>query len=207
VYKLYPSLVLGFHGCDEKVAEKILANKETLQPSEKEYDWLGHGSYFWENSPERAMEWAKDRKRRGSISKPAVLGAVIALGRCLDLIEAHSLRLLQEHHDAMQETYRVAGKEDQIPRNRRAKGSKDLLNRQLDCAVIEYMHSQIKEQYENGSKIPPFDSARGAFFEGDELYSTSGFKEKNHIQICVRNPNCIKGFFRPRDLDKKHSTV
>lgn len=207
MYKLYPSLVLGFHGCDHDVAEKVLANKEPLQPSEKKHDWLGHGSYFWENSSERAMDWAKDGKRRGSISKPAVVGAVIALGRCLDLIEAHSLRLLQEHYDAMLETYRVAGKVDQVPLNRPTKGSKDLLNRQLDCAVIEYMHSQIEEQYENGSKIPPFDSARGAFFEGDELYPTSGFKEKNHIQICVRNPNCIKGFFRPRDLDKKHSAV
>jgi len=27
----------------------------------------------------------------------------------------------------------------------------------------------------------------------------AGFKEKNHIQICVRNRNCIKGYFLPRE--------
>ena len=40
-----------------------------------------------------------------------------------------------------------------------------------------------------------FDSARGVFVEGEALYPNAGFNEKNHIQICIRNPNCIKGFF------------
>ncbi len=26
---------------------------------------------------------------------------------------------------------------------------------------------------------------------------TAGFYTKNHIQLCVRNPDCIKGYFRP----------
>ena len=47
---------------------------------------------------------------------------------------------------------------------------------------------------------PAFDSIRGVFFEGDELYPGAGFKEKDHIQICIRNPNCIKGYFLPREL-------
>lgn len=33
------------------------------------------------------------------------------------------------------------------------------------------------------------------------LYPEAGFTEKNHIQICIRNPNCIKSFFLPRELD------
>ena len=48
---------------------------------------------------------------------------------------------------------------------------------------------------------PPFDSVRGVFFEGENLYPNAGFKAKNHIQVCVRNPNCIKGFFRVREQD------
>ena len=35
------------------------------------------------------------------------------------------------------------------------------------------------------------------FTEGAELYRASGFRAKNHIQLCVRNPNCIKGYFHP----------
>ncbi len=33
------------------------------------------------------------------------------------------------------------------------------------------------------------------------LYPEAGLTEKNHIQICIRNPNCIKSFFLPRELD------
>ena len=32
----------------------------------------------------------------------------------------------------------------------------------------------------------------------------AGFAEKNHIQICVCNPNCIKGYFLPREIDMKY---
>lgn len=44
----------------------------------------------------------------------------------------------------------------------------------------------------------PFDSVRAAFIEGDTIYPGAGFNEKTHIQICIINPDCIKGFFLPR---------
>jgi len=47
-------------------------------------------------------------------------------------------------------------------------------------------------------QLEPFDSVRSLFVEGEELYPGAGFHEKNHIQICIRNPNCIKSFFVPR---------
>lgn len=45
------------------------------------------------------------------------------------------------------------------------------------------------------------------FFEGNELYPTSGFREKDHIQISIINPNCIKAFFKERLPDKKFKQV
>jgi hypothetical protein len=48
-------------------------------------------------------------------------------------------------------------------------------------------------------KYPSYETVRGAFWEGGELYPTSGFGRKNHIQIAVRAPHCIKGYFRPID--------
>lgn len=51
---------------------------------------------------------------------------------------------------------------------------------------------------ENQQGIKPYDSIRAAFWEGKELYNTAGFKEKNHIQICIRDPKCIIGYFLPR---------
>ncbi len=74
--------------------------------------------------------------------------------------------------------------------------------RNLDCAVIETLHEFMKDK-----KKPGFDSVRGVFFEGEELYPDAGFKEKDHIQICIRNPNCIKGYFLPRTLDSDYPKV
>ena len=44
---------------------------------------------------------------------------------------------------------------------------------------------------------PPIDTVRGAFIEGSPIYRGAGFRAKNHIQLCVRNLSCIKGYFRP----------
>lgn len=197
MYKLYPSLLLAFHACDQSVGEKVLSGKARLKPSRNDYDWLGHGIYFWENSPQRAAEWAEVQRRRGRIERPFLLGAVIALGRCFDLLEARSLSILRQHYHAVVRTYREAGLDAEIPRNKPLSGNEDLPLRELDCAVIEYLHHQMEEQYKKNGKVRPFDSVRGAFWEGQPLYPGAGFKQKNHIQICVRNPNCIKGYFRP----------
>jgi len=63
MYDVLPSFVLGFHGCDEALAERVFAGKATLQASQNDYGWLGHGIYFWENNPERAMDYARLLKR------------------------------------------------------------------------------------------------------------------------------------------------
>ena len=44
-----------------------------------------------------------------------------------------------------------------------------------------------------------FDTVYGYFQEGKDAFPDSGIKEKSHIQVCVRNPNCIKGYFLPRE--------
>ena len=84
LYSRRSNLIIGFHGCDQTVVDKVLAGEENLIPSTNDYDWLGNGIYFW---------------------------------------------------------------------------------------------------------------------EGHSLYPNAGFAEKNHIQICVCNPNCIKGYFLPRGID------
>jgi hypothetical protein len=62
---------------------------------------------------------------------------------------------------------------------------------------MEYLHLE-----RIGGGLNPFDSVRGVFIEGQPLYPGAGFHDKNHIQICIRNPNCIKGLFLPRDEAK-----
>jgi hypothetical protein len=192
------SFVLGFHGCDERVRDALLNGKTELAYSRNDWDWLGHGIYFWESSPLRALEYANELKENphktsGKIEKPAVIGAVIDLGKCFDLLQHESLKVLKSSYAILQKAYENSG--IQLPQNRISKKTGELLVRPLDCLVINAVHNYIEEL-----KIDePYDSVRGVFFEGDEIYENAGFREKNHVQICVRNPNCIKGYFLPKE--------
>jgi hypothetical protein len=190
MYSKLPNLVLGFHGCDQSVYDEIIKNKGLLNPSENSYDWLGHGIYFWENNPKRALEWAIQLKLRKKIQKDAVIGAVIDLGYCLNLLESESLQIVREGYEMLCKAYENSNRP--LPQNKVLGNSVDLLLRHLDCAVIEIIH-----EFNATEKEKPYDSVRAVFVEGKELYPTSGFREKNHIQICIRNPNCIKGYFSP----------
>lgn len=52
------------------------------------------------------------------------------------------------------------------------------------------------------SEYQHFDTTRGIFTEGGPAFEGAGIQMKNHIQICIRNLNCIKGFFIPREKVK-----
>ena len=59
MYSTRPGLILGFHGCDQSVVDKLFNGSEELKWSEHNYDWLGHGIYFWEHSYDRAFDFAQ----------------------------------------------------------------------------------------------------------------------------------------------------
>ncbi len=166
MYSNLPNLIIGFHGCDSDTYEKVLYKHEKLIASRNSYDWLGNGIYFWENSLARAEEWAEsycnrhnDRHLSDKPKKPAVIGAVISLGHCLDLTDYGSSEILKMGYDILKYELSLIGKA--MPENRNIKGNKDLLLRDLDCAVIERIHQYNKEQNER-----PYDSVRGVFVEG-----------------------------------------
>ena len=188
MHNLSASFILGYHGCDRRVAERLLKN-QAFKPSQNDYDWLGEGVYFWEANPLRGLEFAiESATRRGSkIKEPAVVGAVLDLGYCLDLTTSLGLQQVKTTYERLYEVSELAAKP--MPEN-----SADGLRRNLDCAVINYLHRLTAEE-----KRTAFDSEKGIFVEGAELYSGSGFREKNHIQIAIRNLNCIKGVFRVPD--------
>jgi hypothetical protein len=186
--------VLGYHGCDRRIAERVLGGKDAIQPSNNEWDWLGDGAYFWEANAQRAYEFAvelmhRPRTGRQRIRTPAVVGAVIDLGFCLNLLDSRFVPVIRDAYDRLSQLSDEAGVP--LPQNT---GGRDLLRRNLDCAVIRTVHELRAE-----AGMEPFDSVRAAFTEGDRIYPTAGFAAKTHIQICVREPACIKGYFRPLD--------
>jgi len=201
MYQTHTSLVLGFHGCEKSIGEQLLSGEKDFKASDNEYDWLGNGMYFWENSHSRAFDFAKEVNENpgmGNIKEPYVIGAILDLGRCLNLLDYQNLLVVKAHHDMMVELRTMEGKE--IPKNILGP---DKVKRFLDCAVIQYTHELV----EMDAKVPAFDSVRAMFKEGGPLYDQAGFNGKNHIQIAIRNPNCIKGFFLPRQKSPEHPHV
>jgi hypothetical protein len=44
----------------------------------------------------------------------------------------------------------------------------------------------------------PFFEKREIITEGGPAFSGAGIREKNHIQVCIRNLDMIKGFLIPK---------
>ena len=116
MYDVRPNLLIGFHGCDIEVRDQLLNTPNVIVKSERPHVWLGHGMYFWENNYDRAMEWAEDKKKRGGIKTPAVIGAVISLGYCFDLIDSQFIKMLKIYYNLMESEYKAIGRD--IPENK-----------------------------------------------------------------------------------------
>lgn len=197
------AFVLGYHGCDREVGERLLLGGDFVA-SEQDFDWLGPGVYFWENDAQRALEWAVEKRKRGAYKEPFVVGAVIDLSNCLDLTIRENLDLLAVAY----ETFRAANEKAGLtmPENRDPAGvtSGDNLLRFLDCAVIRHLHENIAQEAaeilakKGTPAIEPFTTVRGVFFEGGPAYPSGGFYAKTHTQIAAYDPRSIAGVFRPR---------
>lgn len=143
-----------------------------------------------EANPQRALSFAREVGKREKIRTPAIVGAVIELGLCLDLASEAGIKQAVAAYAALVELYAAMG--TPLPKNQ---GGPDDLLRKLDCAVISQLH-EIREQ----AGQAPIDTVRGIFIEGEPIYPDAGFRKKTHCQVCVCNPLQIKGVFRvPRE--------
>jgi len=88
---LEPIVVTGYHGTTRLVAEQIL--RDDFIPSVNEWDWLGHGIYFWQDAPLRAYQWAQ---RLGTDrDPPIVVAAKIRLDGFVDLLDQRGTSILR----------------------------------------------------------------------------------------------------------------
>lgn len=189
----YQRAIIGYHGCDRTVVETVLLRHEGLKPSCHDYDWLGSGIYFWEYGRHRAMDWATNvsRRRPDVVRDPAVLGAHIHLGVCLDLLDLRFTEKLGELYPSFEATFRLQGLA--LPRNEPAHGNdRDLVRRKLDCAMLNWAIPLIESEL--GVR---FQTVRGVFQEGVAAYPGSGILRKSHIQVVVRDRGNILGYFLP----------
>lgn len=191
-------LVIGYHGCDELIRNKLVSGElKHLTKSQNVYDWLGDGIYFFENDFKRAYHFAQasaafpERKYSAKpITKPAVVGAVLRLGTCWDLGTQIGLEVFKSTYDEM-----VAQKIPLPKPNKQANpDDNDFILRPFDRAIIN-----------TGNKLydsmqVSYDSVRSIFSQGQPVVNGSGFKNLNHVQIAIRNTQCIAGYFIPSEV-------
>ena len=158
-------LVVGYHGTSAHHAQEVL-REGVFKPSKNDFDWLGHGIYFWEFAPCRAWRWAKLRYG----TEAAVIESTIHLGRCLDLTDIRYTEAIRRTFDGLREAY--AAKKKVMPVNRGKA-------RVLDCLVINYVAEYV---------FPECDTVRAAFLEGPPIFEGSSYFSESHIQIVVRKP-------------------
>lgn len=182
----YDRIILGYHGCDKDTASRLL-DGDPFKKSQNDYDWLGHGIYFWEFGPDRALRFANDQKRRKKLDSPAVIGALIQLGNCFDLLDTRFTQDLAQAYELFRK--RAEALSLTLPKNSGKTPDKEL--RRLDCAVLNLY---LADSAANGKH---YDTVRGGFIEGGPAFPGSAISKETHIQIAVRNPACILGVFRP----------
>lgn len=169
-----PRTVIAYHGCSQNIAESILEEGRFLI-STNAYDWLGQGIYFWEYAPYRAMNWAVERfSARGN--KPAVLGATIKLGRCMNLLDLANASGLLMAYQQIAQSLGI----NRMPRNT------DSGAHYLDREVIDSYCRMVSEE-----NMYAYQTVRGCYPEGSPLFPGSKILSQAHVQIAVRDHACI----------------
>ena len=182
-YSDYHRTVIGYHGTSAEAAERLVAGDE-FTASDRDDEWFGGGIYFWEHAFKQAWWWAKDYKRHPN---PAVIGAVIRLGNCFDLVDPGNVTVLRDFHGMMIGDMRAAG--SVIPTNRRH-------SRRLDCALFNYAYLRFEKA------ANPLDTARAVYVPtavAKRVCKGSWISEDTHIQVCVRNPRSILAVWHVRE--------
>jgi len=100
----YHRTVIAYHGTTVETAERLVAG-EDFQPSDQDDEWFGKGIYFWEHAFQQAWRWAKKKDKMN----PAVVGAVLRLGNCFDLLDTGNVAVLRDFHEKYVAKIQVAG--------------------------------------------------------------------------------------------------
>ena len=204
----YHRTVIGYHGTGLAAALRIITRVAPFRPSRRDFDWLGRGVYFWEYAPQQALRFARIRQRqyqkkpnktaeviRRATEPLAVVGCMIRLGNCFDLLEPDNVEYLQQIFVEYKKDMELLGMA--LPRNTRK-------YRKLDCAVFEYTYKFIHADMPNH----PIDTARAVYVPtGGErrVWERSWISRDAHIQLCVRNPVHLLGTWlhHPQELEVK----
>lgn len=172
-------VIEAFHGTLAETAHKIVS-EQRMEPSTRDYDWLGHGVYFWCDYDHRAWEWARRAALRAEAEDGVpracgVVKAAVRLGTCIDIHSHLFDQLIQDATNALLRQY--AARQVEPPQNTERGAMR------LSCATFNFLCKNLDVTV---------DTIRCPFHEGNELIPGSKIFDKVHIQLCARTPGSIR---------------
>lgn len=163
--------VYGYHGTNRAAIEPLLQHHFVI--SRNPWDWLGDGFYLFQDAPERALVWARNRFG----DEAAAIGAEIRMDNCLDLLDVRYVECLRTAFQSFKKELERIGKK-LPPQEGKA--------HRLDRHVINYTVGILEDA---GQTI---QSVRGAFPEGEPIFPGSALTTDGHVQIAVRDVSVIE---------------
>lgn len=166
----------------------------SMSPSENNYDWLGHGIYFWQAAPVRAWIWkrfeALPKRSRASAADAVVLEYELALNtdECLDLLDIRWHDVLEKLGLMVPGVWRRQGVTDEVIKKRLQRNARlaQPQKHYLDCAAVNTVCTYL--EHIESIRIT---CVRGAFQCLDRLYPYSAFRRGDHVEVAIRDPKLI----------------
>jgi hypothetical protein len=118
---------------------------------------------------------------------------LLIVGFCFDLLDPANVNNLRSYHQSFDRTLKESPTSSLS--NVRA-------NKKLNCAVFNFAHESLKT---HGN---PLDTCRAVFvptMKTDRIWAGSGINAYAHIQIRVRNPECILGTWLVQPMEEEHA--
>jgi hypothetical protein len=176
--------VPGHHGTRAEWKDRIIS--DGFLPTTNDQGWFGDGSYFFEDAPKLADEWARMKHPE---YETCVFEAEITLARCLDLLDGvgpEKLRPFYERYIGLRGRDAVA----ELKQNEYPDAYGD-----FDCHVINLACETLAEDGER------FDVVRGSCKSAGPIYEdpdgelpSSRPSLREHIQLAVRDNCAILSF-------------
>jgi hypothetical protein len=169
--------VYGYHGTSRSSAKSILENGFNL--SNKGGDWLGPGVYFWQDAPQRALDWA----RKFHPEDPVVIRSSISFeeDKTMDLLDTRWFSFLGDRYQGF--VNKCLESSISLPKQNPNKSKRH----ELDHAFLDYI-SLVLNTLEPGR----ISVIRAAFTEGRPIFPDSAIFDLSHVQIAVKDSNYIK---------------
>lgn len=172
--EIQPPEAIGYHGTRLEYAQRIL--DEDFRPSENNWEWLGHGVYFWQDAPERAFAWAKEWHGRSGYKGPiGVVAARIQLFDFVDLLEQAGMKLVKDFASAFLDKL--------VDQDRRLVNEYPI--HRLDCELFNSITNVLLSK---GIEVRGF---RAACVEGEPITKGSPIFDQSHVQLSVIDQTTI----------------